>query len=60
MNIKNPNSTIQANILDRSWRYVPASKTDIRKTFRRIRAEQKEREQAAPQKVLPIRKQGGK
>ena len=29
------------NILDRRFKYVPAAKTDVRKTFARARAEQK-------------------
>lgn len=35
------------SILDKSFRYVPAAKTDIRKTFRRIREELKAKEQEA-------------
>lgn len=27
------------NILDKRFKYVPAAKTDIRKTFKRVRAE---------------------
>lgn len=37
----------RVNILDPKFRYTPAAKTDIRKTFARIRKEQAAR-QAAP------------
>lgn len=47
-------------ILDPKFRYVPASKTDIRRTFRRIRAEQKKLKQKAPRVVLPIKWASGK
>lgn len=45
------------SILDKSFRYVPAAKTDVRKTFARIRREQAAAaaEQAASQtNVKPI------
>ena len=51
------------NILDPRFRYIPASKTDLRKTFARIRREQKAQCEAqakadaeAMQKTVPIRK----
>jgi hypothetical protein len=51
------------SILDPTFVYTPAVKTDLRETFRRVRAEQAqaaEREQAdkaeAAQKVAPISK----
>lgn len=37
--------------IDRTFRYTPANATDIRKTFARIRREQK-----AQPKVVPMRK----
>lgn len=30
---------MKSNILDRNWKYVPASRTDIRRTFARIKRE---------------------
>ena len=42
------------NILDKNFRYVPAAKTNIRRTFERIRREQKERDAKAAQVVRPI------
>ena len=49
------------SILDPAFRYVPSVETDLRKTFARIRREQRIREQAdamaeaeARKKVLPI------
>ncbi len=49
------------SILDPAFRYVPSVETDLRKTFARIRREQRMREQAdamaeaeARKKVLPI------
>ncbi len=49
------------SILDPAFRYVPSVETDLRKTFARIRREQRVREQAATAaeaeartKVLPI------
>ena len=47
-----------SRILDKSFRYVPASKTDIRKTFARIRAEQKEKA-AKPKNLHQLRKANG-
>lgn len=48
------------NILDRRFKYVPAASTDLRKTFARIRREQREqqaREDAKPKAtVAPIKK----
>lgn len=42
------------NILDKEFKYVPANKTDIRKTFARIK---REMEQAKPKaNVMPIKK----
>ncbi len=44
-------------ITDPSFRYVPAVKTDLRATFRRVRREQAEqRAREATAKVQPIRK----
>jgi hypothetical protein len=49
------------SILDPAFRYTPSVETDLRKTFARIRREQRRREQANAQaeaelrtKVLPI------
>ena len=42
-------------ITDPDFRYVPAAKTDIRKTFARIRAEQKKAAQT-PVNVTELRK----
>lgn len=41
-------------ILDKSFRYVPAAKTDIRLTFKRIRREQAEAKQSAQQPVRAV------
>lgn len=43
-------------ITDKSFVYVPAVKTDIRKTFKRIREQQKREREARPQSVVPMRK----
>jgi len=52
---------LMKSILDPAFRYVPSDETDLRKTFARIRREQRVREQAdamaeaeARKKVLPI------
>jgi hypothetical protein len=37
------------SLLNNHWRYIPAAKTDIRKTFARIRAEQRAAEQQKAQ-----------
>ena len=49
------------SILDPEFRYTPSVDTDLRKTFARVRREQRRREEAAAQvreearkKVLPI------
>lgn len=45
------------SLLDPTFRYVPAAATDLRKTFARVRREQKaaaEREAARAAKVQPI------
>lgn len=44
------------SILNPEFKYVPAAKTDLRKTFQRIRKEIAEREKETVQKVEPIRK----
>lgn len=42
-------------LLDPKFKYVPASKTDIRATFRRIQREQQKAQQpAAPTNVQPM------
>lgn len=43
------------SILDRSFRYVPAAHTDLRKTFARIRREQAQAKTAQPVNVAPIK-----
>ena len=45
-----------SRILSKSFRYVPASKTDIAATFRRIRREQAAKATASPRVVLPIKR----
>ena len=40
------------SILDRSFRYTPSDETDLRKTFARIRREQ--RRSAAPVSATPV------
>lgn len=50
------------HILDPSFKYVPASKTDIRKTFARIKREQKlareqeDQDKAAIKSIFAIRR----
>lgn len=49
------------NILDKAFRYTPASQTDLKKTFARVRREQLKREQEQAQRrpvVEMKRKQG--
>ncbi len=53
--------TRMKSILDPEFRYIPSVETDLRKTFARIRREQRRREEAEAQareearkKVLPI------
>lgn len=43
------------SILDKSFKYTPSAQTDIRRTFARIRAEQKKTAQA-PVNVTELRK----
>ena len=43
-------------IFDRDFKYVPASKTDIASTFRRIRRQQAEQKAATEAKVQPIKR----
>lgn len=43
------------SILDRSFRYVPAAQTDIRRTFERIKREQRANAAEAKTKVKPIK-----
>jgi hypothetical protein len=43
------------SILDRSFRYVPASKTDLRKTFDRVRREQRANADEQRDKVKPLK-----
>ena len=53
------------SILDKSFRYVPAVETDVKKTFARIRKQRREQAEQQAQadaevtvKVRPIRKRG--
>ena len=42
------------SILDRSFKYIPSHETDIRRTFERARALERQVQQAAQHKVLPL------
>jgi hypothetical protein len=44
------------SILDRSFRYVPAARTDIKRTFERIRREQREAEAQRKIKVTELKR----
>jgi hypothetical protein len=53
------------SILDRSFRYTPSAQTDLRKTFARIRREQRRYDHDAVEaaaeaklKVAPLRRRG--
>lgn len=50
------------NILDKDFKYVPANKTDIRKTFARIKREMEKTKQGAQQwskeEIKDIKAQG--
>ena len=48
------------SILDRGFKYVPAAATDIRRTFARIRAEQRRIAAEQEQKVAQIKKKVAK
>ena len=43
------------SILDRTFRYVPAAKTDVAETFRRIRRENKALAESTRVKVTPLK-----
>lgn len=43
------------SILDPTFRYTPAAATDLRKTFARIRREQR-KAQEQPKRVIPIKR----
>jgi hypothetical protein len=45
------------SILDRSFRYVPSTQTDLRKTFARIRREKQQLKQARLSPVVVLIKQ---
>ncbi len=49
-------SCAMKSILDRSFRYVPAHATDVRKTFERIRREREAAQPATPS-VFPIKRE---
>ena len=42
------------SILDRSFKYIPSHETDIRRTFERARALERQTQPAAQHKVLPL------
>jgi hypothetical protein len=48
--------TTRRRLLERTFKYVKASDTDVARTFARIRRQQKETEAAQPANVKPIRK----
>jgi hypothetical protein len=41
------------SLLDPTFRYVPSSQTDIRKTFARVRRELRQRDRATPSSPAP-------
>jgi sterol desaturase/sphingolipid hydroxylase (fatty acid hydroxylase superfamily) len=43
------------NILDKRFKYVPSHKTNLEKTFARVRAEQKVKEEKTREIVRPIK-----
>jgi len=43
-------------ILDPKFKYVPAAATDIRRTFQRIRAEQRKSAEETQAKVQPLKR----
>lgn len=43
------------SVWNKNWRYTPSVQTDIRKLFKRIRAEQKDKEAQTRQIVRPIK-----
>ena len=45
-------------ITDPTFRYVPASKTDVAATFRRVRREQQTAEQRKAENVRPLKVKG--
>jgi hypothetical protein len=45
---------------DPTWKYVPREATDIRKTFARVKRQQKEAEAVKAAKVTPIKTKGTK
>lgn len=47
----------KSRLLDPAFKYVPAGKTDIRKTFARIRREQAEAAKRTPANVKPLKKE---
>jgi hypothetical protein len=42
--------------LDKDWKYVPSNKTDIRKTFRRVRDRLAEEAKFKPAKVRELKR----
>jgi len=44
------------SILDRSFKYVPAARSDISKTFARVRAELKAQKEAQQPKVTQLKR----
>ncbi len=47
-------------ITDKSFRYVPAAATDIKKTFERVRREQRKNAAEAAVKVQPLKRSAAK
>lgn len=47
---------MSSRIYDPDFKYVPAAKTDIRKTFARIRRQQAEAERERVAKVKPLQR----
>lgn len=61
--LKAGNEAMKARCFDPNWRYIREESTDIRKTFARIRRQQKlqaEAEAAALVHVTPIKRTGTK
>lgn len=48
--------SLRKSILSKEFRYTPAAKTDIKKTFARIRKEMREEREQAEQKVTQLKR----
>lgn len=51
---------MKPNILDPRWKYVPSSKTDIRRTFARIRREQSQSSPPRQENVMKMKVRNGR